>query len=756
MSSVGESPDRMPLQSHYSLRWHNHQAHILQAFEALLQAEVLVDVTLICAESSFKAHKVVLSACSPFFETIFAENPCKHPVIVLKDFTRNELSALIDFMYRGQVKIPQDDLAGLIRAAECLQVRGLSLSEPRPVSVEPRPSSSASTPMHDLGLGDSPTIEVARQDTTEEDDNALESTSLKETNTAMEQFQSTFQSTRDHRIKMPATHIGHMNYGIREGCGSPLMPRRKQARPRRRSSELVPQDLSRRSTPPISSSPPSNVLNLSGSQQQTQQQQQLQQQSQHHQQQSLSSAQNQQQQQHQLQEDIAENLSMKKPISPSGLDQHHVKTEDSEATNSPRASPLTGTSLLHPDGPVQDISAVAAAVGTVALPTMSSLSLSLSQPHPPEYLTSLGQLATQWLPGHPQSQLPLPSPQGHHPREDSPHGSGRSHPYQQQQQQDLSMVTRRSSSIAAIFTPPLDGVSALGGGLFSHASTYDRSLFGDPLFADNFKPEALKGIVSTSNIGSPTKKAKKHRSDGEVSRRWNDHNTRALAVNRALSRPKGQHSAPRGGPPRSWTNNELTQALQQVWAKKLTTSQASRMFGIPYNSLLMYVRGKYGKSLKLEQLRRDCANANTPEIMNTINNNVKSIQQSPHMSHGLSLPLQHPGDNGGFSHRSLISQPQTIYPDFMPFPLPVNMVHVLPPSERKALGFESSANPSGDGGGVGGSGCGDGTGSSGLDLANSQSSETPSPIVDHHHHEASMQPQTSQSASALLQQNGSD
>lgn len=63
MSSVGDSPDRMPLQSHYSLRWHNHQAHILQAFEALLQAEMLVDVTLICAESSFKAHKVVLSAC---------------------------------------------------------------------------------------------------------------------------------------------------------------------------------------------------------------------------------------------------------------------------------------------------------------------------------------------------------------------------------------------------------------------------------------------------------------------------------------------------------------------------------------------------------------------------------------------------------------------------------------------------------------------------------------------------------------------
>lgn len=63
MSSAADSPDGMALQSHYSLRWNNHQTHILQAFEALLHAEILVDVTLVCAETSLRAHKVVLSAC---------------------------------------------------------------------------------------------------------------------------------------------------------------------------------------------------------------------------------------------------------------------------------------------------------------------------------------------------------------------------------------------------------------------------------------------------------------------------------------------------------------------------------------------------------------------------------------------------------------------------------------------------------------------------------------------------------------------
>ena len=73
----------------------------------------------------------------------------------------------------------------------------------------------------------------------------------------------------------------------------------------------------------------------------------------------------------------------------------------------------------------------------------------------------------------------------------------------------------------------------------------------------------------------------------------------------SVDRRKGQHSAPRGGPPRAWTNADLTEALHHVWNRKMTTSQASRVFGIPYNSLLMYVRGKYGKSLKLDTLRKE-------------------------------------------------------------------------------------------------------------------------------------------------------
>jgi hypothetical protein len=164
-------------QENYSLRWNNHQSHILQSFDQLLQQNSLVDVTLVCSDRSLRAHKVVLSACSPFFERVFNDTPCKHPVIVLKDFRGWLVQAIVDFMYRGEISVPQEKLNQLIQAGESLQIRGL---------IGAVPYSSQSQVESDLE-----------------------------------------NSHRDRDI-----------------CTSP-MPRRKQARPRRRSGDLteLPQDL---------------------------------------------------------------------------------------------------------------------------------------------------------------------------------------------------------------------------------------------------------------------------------------------------------------------------------------------------------------------------------------------------------------------------------------------------------------------------------------------------------------------------------
>ncbi|CAH2093137.1 unnamed protein product [Euphydryas editha] len=159
-------------------------------------------------------------------------------------------------------------------------------------------------------------------------------------------------------------------------------------------------------------------------------------------------------------------------------------------------------------------------------------------------------------------------------------------------------------------------------------------------------------------------------------------------------RPKGQHSAPRGGPPRSWTNAELTEALQHVWNKKMTTSQASRLFGIPYNSLLMYVRGKYGKSLKLEQLRKDCI-GNPLEVLN-LNSGNNNNNHSTSKHHEKDDHHQHTSQRPSSSEPDITSNqmynpfPPGFYPDFPHgFPMHLSMLHLLPTNDKTREIYQS-------------------------------------------------------------------
>lgn len=155
-SAMDDKPTAVGGEEHYSLRWNNHQAHLLRSFEALLHAETLVDVTLVCAERRVRAHKVLLGACSPLFRRIFSENPCKHPVIVLKDFQGWEVQAVVDFMYRGEVSVAQEQLGTVIRAGESLQVRGLADQDREEQARSPPPTPLARSPVQTTPPAPSP------------------------------------------------------------------------------------------------------------------------------------------------------------------------------------------------------------------------------------------------------------------------------------------------------------------------------------------------------------------------------------------------------------------------------------------------------------------------------------------------------------------------------------------------------------------------------------------------------------------------
>lgn len=110
----------------FSLRWNNYVTHVTEAFNVLRFENDLVDVTLCCDGGKIKAHKMLLSACSSYFKQIFKENPCQHPVIIFRNFKYEDVNAIINFMYHGEVNIFQEQLESFLITAELLEVKGLT------------------------------------------------------------------------------------------------------------------------------------------------------------------------------------------------------------------------------------------------------------------------------------------------------------------------------------------------------------------------------------------------------------------------------------------------------------------------------------------------------------------------------------------------------------------------------------------------------------------------------------------------------
>lgn len=110
----------------YCVRWNSHLCSLSTAFPQLLDEQRFVDVTLACQGQQIHCHKVVLAACSQYFDTLLAENPCKHPIIILpKEIKLWTVQALIEFIYKGQVNVSQAGLPDLVKTGDLLQIRGL-------------------------------------------------------------------------------------------------------------------------------------------------------------------------------------------------------------------------------------------------------------------------------------------------------------------------------------------------------------------------------------------------------------------------------------------------------------------------------------------------------------------------------------------------------------------------------------------------------------------------------------------------------
>jgi len=110
----------------FCLRWNDFESNISAAFKELRDDKDFFDVTLACDDDQLLAHKVILSACSPFFKTVLRRNRHQHPLLYLKGVKYQELVAVLNFMYHGEVNVAQEELNSFLAVAEELKVKGLT------------------------------------------------------------------------------------------------------------------------------------------------------------------------------------------------------------------------------------------------------------------------------------------------------------------------------------------------------------------------------------------------------------------------------------------------------------------------------------------------------------------------------------------------------------------------------------------------------------------------------------------------------
>ena len=114
----------------FNLKWNDFWASVSQTFSSLRKEKELCDVTLVSDdEVQVPAHKLILSASSSFFKSIFKNNTHPHTLIYLSGVDSTNLEFLLDYIYQGEVQIFQEQLDAFIDVAEKFKVSGLISTE---------------------------------------------------------------------------------------------------------------------------------------------------------------------------------------------------------------------------------------------------------------------------------------------------------------------------------------------------------------------------------------------------------------------------------------------------------------------------------------------------------------------------------------------------------------------------------------------------------------------------------------------------
>jgi len=110
----------------FNLKWNNFQSNVSRSFSLLRTEQEFFDVSLVSEDQKMmSAHKLVLSASSPYFKHVLTQNKHSHPLLCLEGVSSAELQCVLDYIYQGEVLVYQENLDRFLEVAKRLKLEGL-------------------------------------------------------------------------------------------------------------------------------------------------------------------------------------------------------------------------------------------------------------------------------------------------------------------------------------------------------------------------------------------------------------------------------------------------------------------------------------------------------------------------------------------------------------------------------------------------------------------------------------------------------
>ncbi|XP_043938673.1 kelch repeat and BTB domain-containing protein 4 [Protopterus annectens] len=114
--------------ANYTFTDRSHSARVVQSIMKLcLEDELFADVTISVEGREFQLHRLVLSAQSCFFRSMFTSNlkEAHNRMIELKDVSAAVFQLLVDYIYHGTVKLKVEHLQEMYEVADMYQLTAL-------------------------------------------------------------------------------------------------------------------------------------------------------------------------------------------------------------------------------------------------------------------------------------------------------------------------------------------------------------------------------------------------------------------------------------------------------------------------------------------------------------------------------------------------------------------------------------------------------------------------------------------------------